>query len=50
MLLLLIIGEPQKDLFILDAVHVDTMFNRSHLEMSLNVIGNSISVRFNTVM
>jgi len=28
----------------------DIMFNCSNLEMSLNVIGNSISVRFNTVI
>ena len=52
MLLLLVIDEPQrKDLFILDAVYIDRyMFNRSNLEMSLDIIGNSISVKFNTVM
>ena len=48
MLLLLVIGEPQrKDLFILDAVHIDR--HCSNLEMSFKV-GNSMFMRFNIVV
>ena len=43
MFFLLVIGEPQrKDLFSMPYMLIDIVFNRSHLEMSFNVIENSI--------